>query len=79
MTWLRRRVLLKVRPYEVLMPGAVVVAADYVAWCNARQLGTSIAGIPPVEYEAAYYALTQLQGLDPTPEASTKRGASGAA
>ena len=38
--------------------------ADYVDWFNTRRPQTAIGGVPPAEYEAAYYA--QIQ---PDPEA----------
>ncbi len=41
-----------------------LATADYVEWYNTRRLHTAIGGIPPAEYEAAYYAQTQ-----PSPEA----------
>jgi putative transposase len=41
-----------------------LATAEYVEWFNTRRLHTGIAGIPPAEYEAAYYARTQ-----PHPEA----------
>jgi transposase InsO family protein len=33
--------------------------ADWVDWYNTRRLHTSIGGVPPAEYEAAYYAQNQ--------------------
>jgi putative transposase len=41
-----------------------LATAEYVDWFNTRRLHTSIGGVPPAEYEAAYYAQTQ-----PDPEA----------
>jgi transposase InsO family protein len=41
-----------------------LATAEYVDWFNTRRLHTAIGGIPPAEYEAAYYAQTQ-----PDPEA----------
>ena len=41
-----------------------LATAEYVDWYNAQRLHTAIGGVPPNEYEAAYYAQTQ-----PDPEA----------
>jgi putative transposase len=41
-----------------------LATAEYVDWFNTRRLHTAIGGVPPAEYEAAYYAQTQ-----PDPEA----------
>ena len=41
-----------------------LATAAYVDWFNNKRLHTAIGGIPPAEYEAAYYAQTQ-----PDPEA----------
>jgi putative transposase len=41
-----------------------LATAGYVDWFNHRRLHTAIGGVPPAEYEAAYYAQTQ-----PDPEA----------
>ena len=41
-----------------------LATAEYVHWFNTRRLHTAIGGVPPAEYEAAYYAQTQ-----PDPEA----------
>jgi len=41
-----------------------LATADYIEWFNTRRLHTAIGGIPPAEYEAAYYAENQ-----PHPEA----------
>jgi hypothetical protein len=38
--------------------------AEYVNWFNSKRLHTAIRGVPPAEFEAAYYAQTQ-----PDPEA----------
>jgi putative transposase len=43
-----------------------LATADYVDWYNTTRLHTSIGGIPPAEFEAAYYAQTQ-----PNPEAGS--------
>jgi putative transposase len=44
-----------------------LATAEYVDWFNTRRLHTAIGGVPPAEYEAAYYAQTQ-----PDPEAGPK-------
>ena len=44
-----------------------LATAEYVEWFNIKRLHTAIGGIPPAEYEAAYYAQTQ-----PDPEAGSK-------
>jgi putative transposase len=36
-----------------------LATADYVDWFNTKRLHTAIGGIPPADYEAAYYAQTQ--------------------
>ena len=36
-----------------------LATAEYVDWFNTRRLHTAIGGVPPDEYEAAYYAQTQ--------------------
>lgn len=36
-----------------------LATAGYVDWFNTRRLHTAIGGVPPAEYEAAYYAQTQ--------------------
>lgn len=36
-----------------------LATADYVDWFNTRRLHTAVAGTPPDEHEAAYYAQTQ--------------------
>jgi putative transposase len=41
-----------------------LATAGYVDWFNHKRLHTAIGGVPPAEYEAAYYAQTQ-----PDPEA----------
>jgi putative transposase len=41
-----------------------LATAEYVDWFNTRRLHTAIGGVPPAEYEAAYYAQNQ-----PKPEA----------
>jgi putative transposase len=41
-----------------------LATASYIQWFNTTRLHTAIGGIPPDEYEAAYYAQTQ-----PHPEA----------
>ena len=41
-----------------------LATAEYVDWFNTRRLHTAIGGVPPAEYEAAYYAQDQ-----PKPEA----------
>ena len=41
-----------------------LATAEYVDWFNIRRLHTAIGGVPPAEYEAAYYAQNQ-----PKPEA----------
>jgi putative transposase len=41
-----------------------LATAEYVNWFNNKRLHTAIGGVPPAEYEAAYYAQTQ-----PDPEA----------
>ena len=41
-----------------------LATAGYVHWFNHKRLHTAIGGVPPAEYEAAYYAQTQ-----PDPEA----------
>jgi putative transposase len=46
------------RPWRSLT-NVELATAEYVDWFNTRQLHTSIGGIPPAEYEAAYYAQTQ--------------------
>lgn len=38
-----------------------LATAEYVDWFNTRRLHTAIGGVPPAEYEAAYYAQTQPQ------------------
>ncbi len=38
-----------------------LATAEYVEWFNTRRLHTGIGGVPPAEYEAAYYAKTQPQ------------------
>jgi putative transposase len=43
-----------------------LATAEYADWYNARRLHTAIGGVPPDEYEAAYYAQTQ-----PGPEAGS--------
>src|SRR5262249_54747740 len=43
---------------------------------NTRRLHTALGGVPPVEYETAYYAQPQPdRTLGPNTEASTKPGA----
>jgi len=44
-----------------------LATAEYVEWFNTRRLHTAIGGVPPAEYEAAYYAQPQ-----PEPEAGPK-------
>ena len=44
-----------------------LATAGYVDWFNTRRLHTAIGGIPPAEYEAAYYARIQ-----PQPDAGPK-------
>ena len=44
-----------------------LATAWYVNWFSTRRLHTAIGGIPPAEYEAAYYAQNQ-----PHPEAGPK-------
>jgi len=46
------------------LPDVELATASYVDWYNTRRLHTAIGGIPPAEYEAAYYAQNQ-----PHPEA----------
>ena len=41
------------------MADVELATADYVDWFNNKRLHTAIGGIPPAEYEAAYYAQTQ--------------------
>ena len=41
-----------------------LATAEYLDWFNTRRLHTAIGGVPPAEYEAAYYAQNQ-----PDPEA----------
>jgi putative transposase len=36
-----------------------LATAEYLDWFNTRRLHTAIGGVPPDEYEAAYYAQTQ--------------------
>jgi putative transposase len=36
-----------------------LATASYIQWFNTTRLHTAIGGIPPDEYEAAYYAQTQ--------------------
>jgi putative transposase len=36
-----------------------LATAEYMDWFNTRRLHTAIGGVPPDEYEAAYYAQTQ--------------------
>jgi putative transposase len=43
-----------------------LATADYVDWFNTRRLHTAIGGVPPAEFEAAYYAQNQ-----PDPEAGS--------
>jgi putative transposase len=43
-----------------------LATADYVGWYNTRRLHTAIGGVPPAEFEAAYYAQNQ-----PHPEAGS--------
>ncbi len=43
-----------------------LATAEYVDWFNTRRLHTAIGGVPPAEFEAAYYAQTQ-----PDPEAGS--------
>jgi putative transposase len=43
-----------------------LATAEYVDWFNSRRLHTAIGGVPPAEFEAAYYAQTQ-----PDPEAGS--------
>jgi putative transposase len=43
-----------------------LATAGYVDWFNTRRLHTAIGGVPPAEYEAAYYAQNQ-----PDPEAGS--------
>ena len=38
-----------------------LATADYVDWFNNKRLHTAIGGVPPAEFEAAYYAQIQLQ------------------
>ncbi len=38
-----------------------LATAENVDWYNSRRLHTAIDGVPPAEYEAAYYAQTQPQ------------------
>jgi putative transposase len=38
-----------------------LATAEYVDWYNNKRLHTAIGGIPPAEYEAAYYAQNQPQ------------------
>jgi len=44
-----------------------LATADYVDWFNTKRLHTAIGGVPPAEFEAAYYAQPQ-----PDPEAGPK-------
>jgi putative transposase len=53
----------KAGPWKTLAD-VELATAEYVNWFNTRRLHTAIGGIPPAEYEAAYYAQTQ-----PDPEA----------
>jgi putative transposase len=48
----------KAGPWKTLAD-VELATADYVDWYNNRRLHTAIGGIPPAEYEAAYYAQTQ--------------------
>ena len=41
-----------------------LATAEYVGWYNTRRLHTAIGGVPPAEFETAYYAQNQ-----PDPEA----------
>jgi len=43
-----------------------LATAEYVNWFNTRRLHTTIGGVPPAEFETAYYAQTQ-----PDPEAGS--------
>jgi putative transposase len=36
-----------------------LATAEYLDWFNTRRLHTPIGGVPPDEYQAAYYAQTQ--------------------
>jgi putative transposase len=38
-----------------------LATADYVDWFNNTRLHTATGGVPPAEFEAAYYARTQPQ------------------
>jgi putative transposase len=38
-----------------------LATADYVDWFNNKRLHTAIGGVPPAEFEAAYYAQIQPQ------------------
>jgi putative transposase len=46
------------------LAGVELATAEYVNWFNTRRLHTAIGGVPPAEFEAAYYAQNQ-----PDPEA----------
>jgi putative transposase len=48
----------KAGPWKTLAD-VELATAGYVDWYNNRRLHTAIGGIPPAEYEAAYYAQTQ--------------------
>ncbi len=56
----------KAGPWKTLAD-VELATAGYVDWYNNRRLHTAIGGIPPAEYEAAYYAQTQ-----PSTEAGPK-------
>jgi putative transposase len=48
----------KAGPWKTLAD-VELATAGYVDWYNNRRLHTAMGGIPPAEYEAAYYAQTQ--------------------
>ncbi len=51
--------LIKPRGPWRTLAGVELATAEYVDWFNTRRLHTAIGGVPPAEYEAAYYAQTQ--------------------
>lgn len=54
----KTELIMKRGPWKTLAD-VELATADWVDWYNTKRLHTAIGGIPPAEYEAAYYAQNQ--------------------